>query len=64
MENRGHKIKIYKSNGKIERVEFDDKPIVGLKDLKINIHYGLKENVCESIVFEVGNLQSLEIIGD
>ena len=54
MKNKGHKIKIYKSNGKIKRIEFDNKPIVDLKDLKINIHYGLKENVCES----------LEIVGD
>lgn len=63
MELKGHKIKIYKKDGHVTRVELDDRSLAGVIGIEVNSKYDIKTSQ-ESIKIELTNIESFELIGD
>ncbi len=63
MELKGHKIKIYKKDGHVVKVELDDRALAGVVSVEVNSKYDIKTSQ-ESIKIELTNIESLELIGD
>lgn len=63
MELKGHKVKIFKKDGHVTRVELDDRSLAGVVNVEVNSKYDIKTSQ-ESIKIELTNIESLELIGD
>lgn len=59
----GHKVKIYKKENKVVKVELDDRKLAGVVNVEINSKYHSDSNQ-ESIKIELTNIKSLELIRD
>lgn len=59
----GHKIKIYKKDNEIIKVELDDRVLTGVVSVEIDSKYDIKSSQ-ESIKIELTNIKSLELIGN
>lgn len=59
----GHKIKIYKKDNQVVKVELDDRKLAGIVNVEINSKYDI-ETSQESIKIELTNIKSLELIRD
>lgn len=58
MEN---KIKLFKKNNKIVKIELNGQSLKGVTNIKINNDYTTQETK-ESVIVEISNISSLEIV--
>lgn len=60
MENQ---IKLFKENGKIVGIELNGQKLKGITNIKINNDYTV-QSTKESVIVEISNISSLEIVSN